>query len=147
MFLVFIAFGTMARLAPARGWYRPPGPRAVSSLRRAARLDGTRPAYCLRLSMWRQRCIYAAEVAPAVIRGRLLSIQLVANALGVILAYCVGLALVNQPSGWRFIVRLHRAAGSDLRLGPVAADGIAALANRRGSAQRGAPLLAAAFRH
>ena len=53
--------------------------------------------------MWRQRCIYAAEGAPAVIRGRLLSIQLVANALGVILAYCVGLALVNQHSGWRFM--------------------------------------------
>jgi MFS family permease len=33
----------------------------------------------------------------------LLSIQLVANALGVILAYCVGLALVNQHSGWRFM--------------------------------------------
>src|ERR1700693_5270158 len=42
-------------------------------------------------------------------------------------------------------VRFHRAAGSDLRLGPVAADGIAALANRRGAAQRGAPLLAAGF--
>ena len=45
--------------------------------------------------------IYVAEVAPAVIRGRMLSIQLVANTLGVILAYSVGLALVNQHSGWR----------------------------------------------
>lgn len=47
--------------------------------------------------------IYVAEIAPAGIRGRLVSIQLVANTLGVILAYCVGLALVNQPSGWRIM--------------------------------------------
>ena len=47
--------------------------------------------------------IYVAEVAPATIRGRLLSIQLVATTLGVILAYCVGLALVNQHEGWRLM--------------------------------------------
>lgn len=47
--------------------------------------------------------IYVAEVAPASIRGRLVSIQLIANTLGVILAYCVGLALVNENSGWRLM--------------------------------------------
>jgi MFS family permease len=31
----------------------------------------------------------------------MLSIQIVANALGIILAYCVGLALVNRDDGWR----------------------------------------------
>jgi sugar porter (SP) family MFS transporter len=50
--------------------------------------------------------IYVAEIAPAVIRGRLLSIQLVANTLGVMLAYCVGLALVDQHSGWRLMFGL-----------------------------------------
>ena len=43
--------------------------------------------------------IYVAEIAPAAIRGRLVSIQLVANTLGVMLAYCVGLVLVNAPPG------------------------------------------------
>ena len=47
--------------------------------------------------------IYVAEIAPAVIRGRLVSIQLVANTLGVMLAYCVGLVLVNAHSGWRLM--------------------------------------------
>ncbi|MGE2724481.1 sugar porter family MFS transporter [Mycolicibacterium pulveris] len=47
--------------------------------------------------------VYVAEVAPAAIRGRMLSIQLVATSVGVILAYCVGLALVEHHSGWRFM--------------------------------------------
>jgi sugar porter (SP) family MFS transporter len=47
--------------------------------------------------------IYVAEVAPAAIRGRMLSIQLVATTLGVILAYCVGLTMVDSQSGWRFM--------------------------------------------
>ncbi len=47
--------------------------------------------------------IYVAEIAPAGIRGRLVSIQLVANTLGVMLAYCVGLVLVNAHSGWRLM--------------------------------------------
>lgn len=47
--------------------------------------------------------IYTAEVAPAVIRGRMLSIQLAATSLGVILAYCVSLILVDQHLGWRLM--------------------------------------------
>ncbi|BBY81023.1 sugar porter family MFS transporter [Mycolicibacterium pulveris] len=45
--------------------------------------------------------LYVAEVAPAAIRGRLLSFEAVAYGLGAILAYCVGLGLEDQPAGWR----------------------------------------------
>ena len=47
--------------------------------------------------------VYVAEVAPPAIRGRLLAFNAVAYGLGAILAYCVGLAWVNDPDGWRYM--------------------------------------------
>ncbi|MBV8189828.1 MAG: sugar porter family MFS transporter [Alphaproteobacteria bacterium] len=45
--------------------------------------------------------LYVAEVAPTVIRGRLLSFEAVTYGLGAILAYCIGLAFEGQVEGWR----------------------------------------------
>jgi sugar porter (SP) family MFS transporter len=45
--------------------------------------------------------LYVAEVAPTVIRGRLLSFEAVTYGLGAILAYSIGLALEEQAGGWR----------------------------------------------
>ncbi|KAA0109556.1 sugar porter family MFS transporter [Mycolicibacterium sp. P1-5] len=47
--------------------------------------------------------IYVAEVAPAHIRGRLLSFDALAFCVGGILAYCVGLALKDAVGGWRLM--------------------------------------------
>jgi sugar porter (SP) family MFS transporter len=47
--------------------------------------------------------LYVAEVAPSVIRGRLLSFEAVAYATGGLLAYVVGLALESEPNGWRYM--------------------------------------------
>ncbi len=85
MAALFVASGFGAALAPSLGWLIVARAVAGIAMGVAAPTAG----------------IYVAEVAPAVIRGRMLSIQLVANTLGAILAYCVGLALVNQTDGWR----------------------------------------------
>jgi sugar porter (SP) family MFS transporter len=45
--------------------------------------------------------LYVAEVAPTAIRGRLLSFEAVTYGVGAILAYCIGLAIADQPEGWR----------------------------------------------
>lgn len=45
--------------------------------------------------------LYVAEVAPSVIRGRLLSFEAVTYGVGAIVAYCIGLALQDQAHGWR----------------------------------------------
>ena len=47
--------------------------------------------------------LYVAEVAPSVIRGRLLSFEAVTYGVGAIAAYCIGLALQDQAHGWRFM--------------------------------------------
>jgi sugar porter (SP) family MFS transporter len=83
----FVASGFGAALAPSLGWL------IVARAAAGIAMGVSTPT----------AGIYVAEVAPAVIRGRMLSIQLVANTLGVSLAFCVGLALVNQHSGWRFM--------------------------------------------
>ncbi len=87
MAALFVASGFGAALAPSLGWLIVARAGAGVAMGVSAPTAG----------------IYVAEVAPAVIRGRMLSIQLVANTLGVILAFCVGLVLVNQHSGWRFM--------------------------------------------
>lgn len=87
MAALFVASGFGAALAPSLGWLIVA--RTVAGI--AMGVSGPTAG------------IYVAEVAPATIRGRLLSIQLVATTLGVILAYCVGLALVNQHEGWRLM--------------------------------------------
>ncbi len=50
--------------------------------------------------------LYIAEVAPAAIRGRLLSFSTVATVAGCALAYGVGLGLENTDHGWRLIFGL-----------------------------------------
>lgn len=84
---LFVASGFGAALAPSLGWLVVA--RAIAGFATGVSTPTAG--------------IYVAEVAPAVIRGRMLSIQLVATTLGVILAYCVGLALVDSQSGWRFM--------------------------------------------
>ena len=90
MAALFVASGFGAALAPSLGWL------IIARAAAGVAMGVSTPT----------AGIYVAEVAPAVIRGRLLSIQLVANALGVILAFCAGLALVDQQSGWRFMFGL-----------------------------------------
>ena len=85
MAALFVASGFGAALAPSLGWL------IVARAAAGVAMGVSTPT----------AGIYVAEVAPAAIRGRMLSIQLVATTLGVILAYTVGLALVNQPAGWR----------------------------------------------
>jgi sugar porter (SP) family MFS transporter len=87
MAALFVASGFGAALAPSLGWLIVARAGAGIAMGVSAPTAG----------------IYVAEVASAVIRGRMLSIQLVANAAGVILAYCVGLALVHHHAGWRFM--------------------------------------------
>jgi SP family galactose:H+ symporter-like MFS transporter len=87
MAALFVASGFGAALAPSLGWL------IVARTVAGIAMGVSSPT----------AGIYVAEVAPAVIRGRLLSIQLLANTLGVILAYCVGLALVNQHEAWRLM--------------------------------------------
>jgi sugar porter (SP) family MFS transporter len=87
MAALFVASGFGAALAPSLGWL-------VVARAAAGFATGVSTPTA---------GIYVAEVAPAAIRGRMLSIQLVATTLGVILAYCVGLALVNHQSGWRLM--------------------------------------------
>jgi sugar porter (SP) family MFS transporter len=50
--------------------------------------------------------LYIAEVAPAAIRGRMLSFTPVAGGVGAILAYCAGLALQHTEHGWRVMFGL-----------------------------------------
>lgn len=90
MAAVFVASAFGAALAPSLGW--------LIAARAAA-------GFAMGVST-PTAGIYVAEMAPAVIRGRLLSIQLAANTLGVMLAYCAGLALVHQHSGWRLMFGL-----------------------------------------
>jgi sugar porter (SP) family MFS transporter len=90
MAALFVASGFGAALAPSLGWLIAARIVAGIAMGVASPTAG----------------IYVAEVAPAIIRGRLLSIGLVAHTLGVILAYCVGLALVNAQSAWRLMFGL-----------------------------------------
>ena len=87
MAALFVATGFGAALAPTLGWL------IVARAAAGFAIGVSTPT----------AGIYVTEVAPAVIRGRLVSIQLVANTLGVMLAYCVGLALVNENGGWRLM--------------------------------------------
>src|ERR1700692_3789560 len=130
MFLVFIAFGTMARLAPAGDGTPTPGHGPHRHC--AAQHVSTAPLLMWLAFVGRCRGNGCRACWPVYLSGRAGEIWFPASLAALRVA---------------LYVRLHRAAGSDLRLGPVAADGIAALANRRGSAQCGAPLLAAAVRH
>ncbi|MFZ4372622.1 MAG: sugar porter family MFS transporter [Mycobacterium sp.] len=50
--------------------------------------------------------LYVAEVAPAAIRGRMLSFSTVAMGVGALLAYCAGLALQGATHGWRVMFGL-----------------------------------------
>ncbi len=50
--------------------------------------------------------LYIAEVAPAAIRGRLLSFDALAYSVGAIVAYCFGLALEHTVGGWRLMFGL-----------------------------------------
>ncbi|MGV0714436.1 sugar porter family MFS transporter [Mycolicibacterium sp. XJ662] len=85
MAALFVASAFGAALAPSFGWL------VVARAAAGIAIGVTSPTAGL----------YVAEVAPAAIRGRLLSFEAVAYGLGTILAYCVGLALEDQPAGWR----------------------------------------------
>jgi sugar porter (SP) family MFS transporter len=87
MAALFVASGFGAALAPSLGWL------IVARVAAGVAMGASGPT----------AGIYVAEVAPAAIRGRMLSMQLVAITLGVTLAFCVSLALVNQHSGWRLM--------------------------------------------
>lgn len=87
MAALFVASGFGAALAPSFGWL---------IIARAA------AGFAMGVST-PTAGIYIAEVAPASIRGRMLSIQLVANTVGAMLAYTVALAVVDHPSGWRLM--------------------------------------------
>lgn len=87
MAALFVASGFAAALAPSLGWL------VVARAAAGFAMGVSTPT----------AGVYVAEVAPAAIRGRMLSIQLVATTLGVMLAYCVGLALVDQESAWRLM--------------------------------------------
>jgi sugar porter (SP) family MFS transporter len=50
--------------------------------------------------------LYVSEVAPAAIRGRLVSFNEFSYGLGVIVAYCVGLLLHDDHDGWRLMFGL-----------------------------------------
>ncbi|MGE2726276.1 sugar porter family MFS transporter [Mycolicibacterium pulveris] len=85
MAALFVASAFGAALAPSFGWL------VVARAAAGLAIGITSPTAGL----------YVAEVAPAAIRGRLLSFEAVAYGFGTILAYCVGLALEDQVAGWR----------------------------------------------
>lgn len=87
MAALFVASAFGAALAPSLGWL------LFARAAAGVAIGVTSPTAGL----------YVAEIAPAVIRGRLLSFEAVAYGLGTILAYCVGLALEEQPNGWRLM--------------------------------------------
>lgn len=87
MAALFVASAFGSALAPSLGWLL--AARAAAGLA----IGITSPTAGL----------YVAEVAPAVIRGRLLSFEAVTYGVGTILAYCVGLALENHALGWRLM--------------------------------------------
>lgn len=85
MAALFVTSALLSALAPSLGWLM---------LARAATgfaIGITAPTSGL----------YVAEVAPAHIRGRLLSLEAVTFTLGTIIAYCVGLAYENEANGWQ----------------------------------------------
>jgi len=50
--------------------------------------------------------LYIGELAPTALRGRLVTLNVVAITLGQVVAYCLNLAFQNVPHGWRFMVGL-----------------------------------------
>lgn len=87
MAALFVASAFGSALAPSLGW--------LVAARTAAGV-----AMGVTLSV---AGLYVAEVAPSVIRGRLLSFDAVSYALGALLAYIIGLALASEPNGWRYM--------------------------------------------
>lgn len=87
MAALFVASAFASALAPSLGW--------LLAARTAAGLamGVTLPTAGL----------YVAEVAPSVIRGRLLSFEAVTYAAGGLVAYVVGLSLESEPQGWRYM--------------------------------------------
>jgi sugar porter (SP) family MFS transporter len=85
MAALFVASAFGSALAPSLGWL------LVARAAAGVAIGVTSPTAGL----------YVAEVAPTVIRGRLLSFEAVTYGLGAILAYCVGLALEKYAGGWR----------------------------------------------
>ncbi len=87
MAALFVASAFASALAPSLGW--------LLAARTAAGLamGVTLPTAGL----------YVAEVAPSVIRGRLLSFEAVTYAAGGLVAYVVGLALESDQQGWRYM--------------------------------------------
>ena len=87
MAALFVASAFASALAPSLGWL------LVARTAAGVAIGVTSPTAGL----------YVAEIAPSVIRGRLLAFEAVAYGLGTILAYCVGLALEEQTHGWRLM--------------------------------------------
>ncbi|KAK4046187.1 hypothetical protein OIV83_006262 [Microbotryomycetes sp. JL201] len=53
--------------------------------------------------------LYIGELAPTVIRGRLVTLNVVAITFGQVLAYILNIAFQNVPHGWRYMVGLGAA--------------------------------------
>lgn len=87
MAALFVAGAFASALAPSLGW-----------------LLAARTAVGLAMGVTLPTAgLYVAEVAPSVIRGRLLSFEAVTYAAGGLLAYIVGLSLESNPDGWRYM--------------------------------------------
>ena len=56
-------------------------------------------------------CVYVSEVAPAKIRGSLVSLNEFGITLGILLSYFIGLAFATNPSGWRYMFGLSSIGG------------------------------------
>lgn len=50
--------------------------------------------------------LYIGELAPTSLRGRLVTLNVVAITFGQVVAYCLNLAFQNVPHGWRYMVGL-----------------------------------------
>jgi len=87
MAALFVASAFASALAPSLGWLL--AARAAAGLAMGVTLPTAG--------------LYVAEVAPSVIRGRLLSFEAVTYAAGGLVAYVVGLSLESEPQGWRYM--------------------------------------------
>lgn len=84
---LFVASAFGAALAPSLGWL------FFARVAAGVAIGLTGPTAAL----------YVSEIAPAAIRGRLVSFDALAYGVGVILAYCVGLLLEDDVGGWRLM--------------------------------------------
>jgi len=87
MAALFVASAFASALAPSLGWLL--AARAAAGLAMGVTLPTAG--------------LYVAEVAPSIIRGRLLSFEAVTYAAGGFAAYVVGLSLESESEGWRYM--------------------------------------------